>query len=490
MTLTPDEITVERICCRRSPIYFIDTYCHALRPGQDGEPGAWERITLWPHQREGITAIHTHDRVIILKARQLGITWMVLFYIVWLMVWRSIATTLVFSRNDDEAMDLLDVRIKGIWERLPAWMKDRVVPNKTTDNKHHWKLSGGSSCTAFSTRGGDGRTATLALIDEADLCPNLTTMLGSIEPTASDGGKIVLISRAEKGTPDSVFKRVWRDARGGGTYYPIFLPWWVRPGRTKAWYANRVRESLAKDGSLDTVHKQYPATEEEALEADSVDKRIPGTWLERIWKQSVEWTELDELPGLRIYEEPIPGRTYTIGIDPAEGLVGGDDSTLVVIDEVTGWQVAASGGKLTPRELGEHADKVSIYYNRARVLPERNNHGHACIVVLEDLGCPLVYFDDEIAGSLKHGDGRVGYPTHARSKARLWTQAAEDVKAGRLVIVDYPTYIQVQSIDRKTLSGPPGNAVDDYAISLVLANVARQSGSFWADLAEAARGIK
>lgn len=483
-TLTPGQITKERWKCRRSPHYFIDNYCHTLTPGQNGKPGAWERITLWPHQQEGITALHTHDRLIVLKARQLGITWMVLFYIVWLMVWRSISTTLVFSRTDDEAMDLLDVRIKGIWERLPEWMKDAVVPNKTTDNKHHWKLSGGSSCTAFSTKGGDGRTGSLALVDEADLCPNLATMMGSIEPTIGDGGKIVLISRAEKGSPDSTFKRIWRDARAGGTYHPIFLPWWARPGRTKEWYADRVRESLAKDGTLDTVHKQYPATEQEALEADSVGKRLPQAWLQAVFQQGECQDPDGLLPGVRIYADPIPGHRYVMGVDPAEGVPGGDDSALCLIDDDTGRQVAAANVRVEPRAFARLCFDLAERFNDADIMVERNNHGHAVIGFLEDLGASLLEYDDDVAGGAGFGDGRIGYPKTGKSKAIIWDSFADAIRIGGLVIVDYATLTQLGSINRASLKGPPGSAVDDLADAATLAEAGRQTCDFLANIAK------
>ena len=34
---------------------------------------------------------------------------------------------LIFSKRDEEAIELLDVRLKGIYERLPSWMQCRAV---------------------------------------------------------------------------------------------------------------------------------------------------------------------------------------------------------------------------------------------------------------------------------------------------------------------------------------------------------------------------
>ncbi len=54
-----------------------------------------------------------------------------------------------------------------MYAKLPAWMRSAVVQ----DNDHEWQLSNGSVARAFPTSAGDSYTATLAIVDEADLVP-------------------------------------------------------------------------------------------------------------------------------------------------------------------------------------------------------------------------------------------------------------------------------------------------------------------------------
>jgi hypothetical protein len=55
-----------------------------------------------------------------------------------------------------------------MYDRLPEWFKVQFF---VTDNDHEWEWSNGSRCLAFPTSGGDSYTASLVVIDEADLGP-------------------------------------------------------------------------------------------------------------------------------------------------------------------------------------------------------------------------------------------------------------------------------------------------------------------------------
>jgi hypothetical protein len=121
--------------------------------------------------------LQEHRLVVVLKARQLGLTWLVLAFALWLLLFYPIATVLLFSRRDDEAADLLAVRLRGMHDRLPAWLQ---AGGFTTANDHEWALVSGSRALAFPTTAGDSYTATLAVVDEADLCPDLDRLMRAV----------------------------------------------------------------------------------------------------------------------------------------------------------------------------------------------------------------------------------------------------------------------------------------------------------------------
>src|SRR5262249_29904943 len=155
------------------PAYFLDTYCQIY----NATSREWVPFRLWPSQIHTLRSVAGNRLVAILKARHLGLTWLVLGFTLWLMLFHPAATVLLFSRRDDEAMDLLKPRLRGIYDRLPAWLKVASFP---VDNDHEWMLSNGSRVRAFPTTAGDSYTATLVIVDEADLVPDLGRLMRAV----------------------------------------------------------------------------------------------------------------------------------------------------------------------------------------------------------------------------------------------------------------------------------------------------------------------
>ena len=66
--------------------------------------------------------------------------------------------------------------------------------------------------------------------------PHLGDFLNAVKPTVDGGGRLVLVSTADKARPLSPFKRLFRAAWAGtGDYAAVFLPWSARPGRDERW---------------------------------------------------------------------------------------------------------------------------------------------------------------------------------------------------------------------------------------------------------------
>jgi len=468
MVARTDEQVKEWLKCHRSCGYFIDTYCWIF----DAIAGDWIEFKLWPDQKKALKKILNNRLIVILKARQIGMTWLVLGYALWLMLFRPAATVLLFSKRDDEAIELLDKRLKGMYKRLPEWMHAEEV---LADNKHEWELSTGSSAKAFPTTGGDSYTASLVVGDEFDLLRNQDDMLRSVKPTIDNGGQMILLSRPDKAKPQSLFKNIYRAAAEGlNDWEGIFLPWSAHPERDEAWYDRQKQDISSRTGSLDDLHEQYPATATEALAPRTMDKRIAPAWLERVYREMPPlWVvgpddedapaEIPSIVGLRIYRLPQPGTKYVIGGDPAEGNPTSDDSAFTVLDRITGEEVAALWGKFQPSVLASYMDKVGRFYNNADLLPERNNHGHAVINWLADNSRLKV---------LNGHDRKPGWMSSTTGKSLLYDAAADTVRLQDCTVYTFRTMMQLQSIEGATLKAPEGE-MDDLADSYALANIAR-----------------
>jgi phage terminase large subunit-like protein len=265
------DVQIER--ARRSFIYFCNSFCFVLSGDADA---TWVPFHLWPEQTKVAEAFQRERLLAILKARQLGMTWLAVAYALWSKIFCPIATVLLFSRRDDEAVEIKG-RLAGMYRHLPSWLKARFPIEK--DNDHEFALQNGSRALAFPTNAGDSYTGTLAIVDEADLIPDLGKLMRSVKPTIDGGGKLFLLSRVDKFQPDSPFKRIYRGAKEGKTQWKaIFLPWSAKPSRDDAWYEETQAEVLHRTHNLDEMAEQYPATDDEALAPPNYGGRFKADW--------------------------------------------------------------------------------------------------------------------------------------------------------------------------------------------------------------------
>ena len=442
--------------CYRSLVYFVQSYCQIYDSVQRG----WIPFELWDKQRWVLGELPAHKEVVILKARQLGLTWLCLSYALWLMLFRPEQNILLFSRRHTESKVLLQDRLKVMYNRLPLMFRNQIYTQK--DSTTEWRLSNGSGVGAFPTNAGDSYTATLAIIDEADLVPDLDELMTKVQPTIDAGGQIILLSRSNKDAQNSKFKRVYLSAIAGSTsWFPVFLAWHTHPRRDEAWYEQQKQNALAEDGHLDSVYEQYPATDNEALDPAEGNKRILASWCRRVFIETFGEQHAWGLAGFTLYKKRVPQGDYVIGVDVAEGNPHSDNSALSVINSLTGQQVACYAGKV---ELDIYADivaKIARYYNDAGVLVERNNHGHTIIALLKQAGTTL----------LKGHDGKVGWVTSQKNKAWMYDQVVLEIKGQQVEIYDRATYNELVDIESSTLSAPVG-LMDDRAVAYCLGVIA------------------
>ncbi len=474
----PSKEAVELERCRRSPEHFIRNHCQVYNATEK----RWLPFDLWPAQVDFLHILERERLVVALKARQLGFTWVVVAYILHQMRFHPAPTSLVFSKSEDDAIDIVDQRLKGMHNHLPAWMRMRSEPG--VDSKHDWKLVNGSHAKAFATTGGRSYTGSVLFLDEADWMPGRNTLedlLAATKPAIDAGGKAIILSSPDKAKPQSAFKKLYRAAKDGSiNFVPVFQPWTARPDRTPAWYEEQKRTSLALNGSLDHLHQEYPATDAEALAPKSLDKRLAAAWLEQCYRQQdpldgegmmtfavpgpegrMVGTIGPAIPNLIVYQAPIPGEVYVLGGDPAEGNPRSDDSSAMILNARTGEEAARFSGKLEMTIFAEYCDQVGRWYNNAAVMIERNNHGHAVLLWLRE--------HSPLRRLLGH-DGGEGWLSSVKGKVLLYDACADGFRNREVLIHSFEIFVQLASIEASTLRAPEGEH-DDLADSCALAIV-------------------
>lgn len=474
---TPQFVEDEKARCVADPAYFIDTYCQIY----DNATAAWIPFKLWPAQREALALVLASKYTIVLKARQEGLTWLLGdAYPLYLMLFRPIQEVLVFSQRDDEAKDLLE-RMKGTYSRLPDWLRQGII----VDNDHEFRLVNGSGAQALpATAGGRSHAATYVVVDEADFIENVAKLVTAAKPTIDAGlNKLVMLSTVNIDTPDSYFQKQYVSARDNpqGLWRGIFLSWRSHPGRTQDWYNEQCAEALRVFDSLDTVYKEYPETDEQALSARSRNAYYSAVFVNALTELRPALVSDSQMPSytaLKIYVRPVPGRRYGIGVDPAGGQETGDDSAACVLDAETLDQVGVLYGKFDPTRFADMVQTLSNYYYGAPILYELNNHGYALRARLKELGANVT------SGIVRDGStGKPGWYTTEPNKAMLFdtgTKAmAEALRGawvdGRLdpalavpILHDEKTRRQLLALDATEMAAPE-SVHDDLALAWLLA---------------------
>lgn len=253
------------------PAGFIDQ-CIIIDDAQDhGEGAGTMPFALWDAQRDLLHAIDSEPRLLILKARQLGVSWLVCAYALWLCLHKPSRLVLTFSIGQEEANEMMR-RITAMYHRLPDAVKQSLPPlRKSNTEECSWANESAIHALPSRKSAGSGYTASLIILDEFAKNMNAAQLYTAVKPTIDGGGKMIVLSTANGA--GNLFHEMVTKARAGGSRFAFrFLPWHVRPGRDAAWYASV--EADAVDSSL--MKQEYPASPDEAFEATEVDSFLPS----------------------------------------------------------------------------------------------------------------------------------------------------------------------------------------------------------------------
>lgn len=251
--------------CHDNPEYFIDKYGHI--EDKDAEDGLIQPFVMWKEQREALRSIKDNKLNVILKARQLGFSWLVLHYGVSVLL-KPGQTVIGLSRTEDEAKEL--IRRMAVILRYakalvaeknaesPGWQDAWFEATALELHIHHPNGQPESVFKGFPSSPNAARsfTANLIIFDEWAFQSFAEEIWTSGFPTINrpNGGQVVGLSTIERG---SFFEQVFTDPDNG--FNKIFIPWFADPRRDKEWY-ERTKRIMG-----DQITREYPATIEEAL---------------------------------------------------------------------------------------------------------------------------------------------------------------------------------------------------------------------------------
>jgi hypothetical protein len=361
----------------------------------------------WRWQRYVAERSIASKRLIVLKGRQIGVTWIVLAADVAEAILKPGTASLLFRQREDEAIDNIR-RWWVLYQSLPEWFKEgiRVIrPDKAAqpgrDGVELLFPDGSISAILPMTSAaasGQGRTIRNCILDEAAYIELLEAIRAAVEPAAGDAS-VKLVSTAhgihnpETGEGNE-YSRLWHDEESG--YERIFVPYDAHPERNEVWYetAPEVRSLRPYQRQMQfprNAHEAFALSDRNFFDPDDLTYyaervRPPKYRMDfrdgrKLAVASRARVHKSEEGLIRVYQEPREEHSYAIGCDPSTGR-GRDSSAAYVVDLASGALVAEFHGRLDADLLAAQLHYLGRWYKTAWLAVERNGIGEAVIVTL------------------------------------------------------------------------------------------------------------
>lgn len=468
------------LLAKSSPETFLEQWALITDPQQLGT----FPFLLWDFQKELLGKFQEHKLLIVLKARQLGVSWLIAGYALWLAMFHENANVLMLSKGEKEAAQLLS-KARFIYDHLPThlqakklkWNDGQALFAGKRLSEKRW--SEGSRITALpATReAARSETATVVIADEWAFHPYAEENFIAFQPTIDRGGKLIAVSTANGiGT---FFHGVWSKAElQENDFLPIFLPWHLHPERDEDWYV-RTRRNYPE--GTQKWFQEYPADTTEAFVSAGgcvFDLSSLIHYMDNTVRNFLN-VNVDNMPPhlnpivedltrrniLRVWEYPRPGAKYVAGSDPAEGLPKGDYSVTMIFNVGTGMQAAELRSRDDLDIFAGDTYQLCKAYNSAFLCVERNNHGHTVLHILaNDLGYEdNLYRHKEFDSKTKTTVGRLGWPASIRTKNKWIDDLVGSVRDLSITIHDRAWVEEAKGFVRKDngSAGAIGTGKDD-----------------------------
>lgn len=411
-----------------------------------------EGFYLHPYQVLCADAFMNKKYVISVKPRQMGLSTLLQAFLLWECITQGNREIAVVTIKHTVAKNFL-WRIKNMYAQLPNFIRTRVRNGNTRDigSATEIKFSNGSNITVMGSTQDAGRSNTLTrlVIDEAAFQRYAEDMWGAASPTLTIKGQAIIISTAYGF--GNFFEKEWTKAEKGiaGSMYPIRLHYTMWPGRDEAW----LKEQIAVMGhkrveqeilcnflkSGDSVFSMENIREIEDRLAENPPKRI---------------IDLYGQPGsMLVYEEPMPGHIYFIGVDIATGRsadftafsVYRKNLDIYNMPEVRVIEVACGKVKCNVIEAADMIASIGQQFNMALIAVERNGAGEGTVARLQDIGYPNIYHHTSVVYDPKLNkrakQSMPGFTTTAHIRKVMVGEMDADIGRNE-VIINNPFFVK------------------------------------------------
>lgn len=356
-------------------------------------------------------------RIIILKARQMGISTCVEAILNTNTMLNFNMKTGIITHQSSATANLFKMS-KIMYQSLPNKIKPQVLKDNQNElvfnNTDNTGLNSELKCmTAGSSGVGRSDTYKQLHLSEYAFWPGdkKATLNGLLQAVPNTPNSIVIIESTANGFEH--FKELWDDAvEGNSDFIPVFFPWFKMPeyrmtydsfdlteeekelkriysldNEQLSWRRWCIKNNCSND--IDMFKQEYPSNPEEAFLSTGKCLFNKEQVINRIQKlkdplkkgyfkynynsqkiTNIKFVESESKSLIEIYEMPKSGYPYVLGGDPAG--IGTDSFAGDVIDNTTGKQVATLEVELDETEFTRQMYCLGMFYNEALCCIETN----------------------------------------------------------------------------------------------------------------------
>ena len=469
-------------------------------------------------------------RIIILKARQMGFSTLVVAIVFWLTATAKYVESMIVAHKDEATANLFRMA-KLFLDSLPERLRPMTKASNAkelvfdTPSTYSGTVKGLGSRIRCATAGGAGvgRSYTLKCLHLSEYAfwpgDKAGTFTGLVQAVPDKPGTVIVIESTANGFDD--FKKKWdaavkaqRDGTDG--YFPIFFAWYEmpdyrrkpRPGFVRTTEEQELADTYGLDdeqlawrrwciaeqcgGDVDQFHQEYPCTPDEAFISTgrcAFDKPALVLRREQVrsenWEQGIfrieydvfgkiaSWRWVPESGGpIRIRKQVETGVPYVLGGDTAG--TGSDFFAAHVLDNRTGEQVAVVHHQFGERMFAEQVYCLGMYYNQALVGLEINYSTYPQMC-LEELGYPNMYVRERYDNFTGKMVDAFGFETTTKTRPVIVDGLKDVARHALETIADYDTLGEMLTFvyDERWKAQAEEGEHDDLVMSLAIAHAIR-----------------
>lgn len=362
-------------------------------------------------------------RIVILKYRQGGASTYTEGRIFHSTSMNEFTNSLIVAHEEDASTNLFSMS-KLYYDELPVPLKpmkkssnakEVVFENPTLDQKEKLNNPGLRSRIKIATANnmGAGRSSTTHNLHASEVAfwrDGKTIMLGLMQAVPNTPNTMVILESTANGVGGYFYDEWQRAKNGDSDFVALFFAWFEEPQyemdvphdfvptseerdmmqrfpeithRKLVWRRWCIKNNCG--GDPETFKQEYPSDDIEAFLVSGRPRfDVPALMeYQGRCKDGIKGFYEDKFTPnpngyIEVWELPKKGKDYYIGADVAKGLVTGDYSAGVVMDD--DYNVAAIWhGHIDPDLFGDQLMLMGNWYNEALIAIEENNHGLSVI---------------------------------------------------------------------------------------------------------------